>query len=159
MNINEEWFGKVRLALQKLFSDVGDHIIIRNIAPHWYEQLPELPRRIQWTPILLQYVLQFYGKQLNAYTIHSELSTQYDSIHSMLVEKNCVLHSFGDAVIAFIIDNEIHERRFLADELRKTLANGGLIGTYELINNMQRAIGNDARFAWDASGETVSILI
>lgn len=159
MNINDEWINKVNHALHKLFNDVGDHIIIRNIAPIWYDQLPELPRRIQWTPILLQYVLQFYGDKLDARTIHSELSTQYDSIHSLLVSKNSDLHSFGDAVIAFVVDNGIEERHYQAEEFRKILAYGRLIGNLENINNMQRAIGNDTRFAWDATGDVLTLLI
>ncbi len=159
MNIDEAWLNKVRRALQNLFNDMGDHVIIRHIAPIWYEQLPELPQRLSWTPILLQYILQFYGRKLGARTIHSELPVQYDSIYSMVVNDDCILSSFGDAVIAFVIDSNIEERRFYAEDFRKLLAKGGLIGNYELINNLQRAIGNDSRFAWDASGEMLTLLI
>ena len=159
MNINDEWISKMRFSLQKLFEDVGDHIIVRNISPIWYEQLPELPHRLQWTPILLQYVIQFFGEKLNARTIYSDLNVQYDSIHCLLVRNDSVLRSFGDAVIAYIIDNEISERRFNEGELRRLLAYGKLIGNRELIDNLRRAIGNDPRFAWDASGETVTLLL
>lgn len=159
MNINDEWISKMRLSLQKLFDDVGDHIIVRNISPIWYEQLPELPHRLQWTPILLQYVIQFFGEKLNARTIYSDLNVQYDSIHCLLVRNDSVLHSFGDAVIAYIVDNDISERCFDEGELRRLLAYGKLIGNRELIDNLRRAIGNDSRFAWDASGETVTLLL
>lgn len=159
MKIDETWLNAVRHALDVLFNDVGDHIIIRHISYNWFEQLPELPNRLKWTPLLLQYVLQFYEKELGARTIHSELAMQYDSIHALLVKSDCVLNSFGDAVISFMFDNEVNDRRFQEEELRKLLVSGGLIGQYENVNNMQRAIGNDSRFAWDASGETVTLLL
>lgn len=159
MNIDDAWMNKMRISLQKLFNDVGDHIIVRNISPFWYEQLPELPQRLQWTPILLQYVIHFFGEKLDARTIYSELNVQYDSIHCLLVRSDSVLRSFGDAVIAYIVDNEISERHFYEGELRRLLSYGKLIGNRELIDNLQRAIGNDSRFAWDASGETVTVLL
>ncbi len=159
MNIDDEWLNKVKHALQVLFNDIGDHIVIRNIASFWYDQLPELPQRNRWTPLLLQYVLQFYGDKLGARTIHSELTTQYDSIHSLLVKKDSELQSFGDAVISFVIDNGIEGRHFQAEDFRRMLAYGKLIGNFENINNMQRAIGNDVRFAWNATGDELTILL
>ena len=159
MQIDNEWMGKTKSALNKLFNDVGDHIVIRDIDSYWYEQLPELPRRIRWTPVLLQYIINFYGDNLNARTIHTEMTQQYDQKHALLVRKDCEIHTFGDAIIAYIIDNNILERSFQAEQLRHILANGKLIGEFELIGNLPRAIGNDPRFAWDVAGEYVTIRV
>ena len=159
MQIDNEWIEKAKRALKILFSDVGDHIVIRDIDSYWYEQLPELPKRLGWTPLLLQYVIRFYGAKLGARTIRTELSKQYDSIHTFLVSEDCELQTFGDAIIAYMIDNHIEERCLQAEQLRQILVDGKLIGEYELIGNLPRSIGNDPRFAWDAMGENVNIRI
>lgn len=159
MQIDNEWIEKAKRALNNLFSDVGDHIVIRGIDSYWYEQLPELPKRIGWTPLLLQYVIRFYGAKLGARTIRSDLAKQYDSIDTFLVRENCELQTFGDAIIAYMIDNNIGARCLQAEQLRQILVDGKLLGEYELIGNLPRAIGNDPRFAWDAIGENVNIRI
>lgn len=159
MQIDNEWIEKAKRALNNLFSDVGDHIVIRDIDSYWYEQLPELPKRIGWTPLLLQYVIRFYGAKLGARTIRSDLAKQYDSIDTFLVRENCELQTFGDAIIAYMIDNNIGARCLQVEQLRQILVDGKLLGEYELIGNLPRAIGNDPRFAWDAIGENVNIRI
>ena len=159
MQIDHEWIEKVKRALNNLFSDVGDHIVIRGIDSYWYEQLPELPKRIGWTPLLLQYVIRFYGAKLGARTIRSDLAKQYDSIDTFLVRENCELQTFGDAIIAYMIDSNIGVRCLQAEQLRQILVDGKLIGEYELRGNLPRAIGNDPRFAWDAIGEYVNIQV
>ncbi len=158
MRIDEKWILQTKDALRRLFDDVGDHIVIREIASFWYSQLPELPCRIQWNPILLQYVIKFYGEQLGARTIHSEMPQRYDTVHALLVKSDSVIQSFGDAVVSYIIDNGIEERCFQAEQLRKLLANGKLIGNLELIGNVPRAIGRDPRFSWDITEENVNII-
>lgn len=159
MRIDDTWIDDSKRALRNLFDDVGDHIVVRDIAYYWYEQLPELPLRLPWTPILLQYILRFYGKRLGARTIHSEMPLQYDTIHALLVNDDSKLNTFGDAIVVYVIDNEIEERRFQAEQLRRLLVYGKLIGEFELIGNMPRAIGNDPRFAWDAAEENVNIIL
>ena len=146
-------------ALKRLFADVGDHIVLRSIDPIWYEQLPALPGRRPWTPMLLQYVLQFYGRQLAAKTVGAELNQRYDALHAMLVSWNSEVQTFADAVIAYLVDCGISERQFEAEKLRETLVRGRLIAGNELYKNMPKAIGRDPRFAWDAAGENVSIKV
>lgn len=159
MQIDNEWMEKTKGALKDLFNDVGDHVVIRDVDSSWYDRLPELPKRMRWTPILLQYVLRFYGDELGARTIHPDMPQQYDKIHTLLVKKDSELHTFGDAIIAYIVDNKVVERHFQAEDLRWLLVYGKLIGKYELIGNLPRAVGNDSRFAWDTTGEYVNILV
>lgn len=159
MEIGEAWLDQAEKALNRLFADVGDHIVLRSINPIWYEQLPALPGHRPWTPLLLQYMLQFYGKRLAAKTIGAELTQRYDILHAMLVSWDSEVQTFADAVIAYLVDSGISTRQFEAAALRESLVRGGLIGGNELVSNMPKAIGSDPRFAWDASGENVTIRV
>ena len=159
MQIDKAWLEQAEKALKRLFADVGDHVVLRSINPIWYEQLPSLPGHLPWTALLLQYILQFYGKQLGAKTISTELNQKYDVVHAMLVTQDSEIQTFADAVVAYLVDSEIPERHFDAEELRGKLVRGGLIAGNELIWHMPKAIGSDPRFAWDASGQKVSIKV
>ena len=53
----------------------------------------------------------------------------------------------------------VEKRRFSADELRTLLVQRGMIQGNELITNMPKALAGDPRFAWDASGEYVTVNI
>lgn len=159
MQINDAWLKQASRAFARLFADVGDHVIFRSIIPIWYEQLPTLPGSLPWTPLLLQYILQFYGDRLGAKTIGSELNQKYDVLHAMLVTPDSEIQTFADAVVAYLVDSEISDRQFEAEALRGKLVEGGLIAGNELIWNMPKAIGADPRFAWDASGEIVNIKV
>lgn len=159
MGIDNAWLDQAEKALQRLFADVGDHMVLRSINPIWYEQMPTLPGYLPWTPLLLQYILQFYGKKLGAKTLGSELNQKYDVLHAMLVTPGSEIQTFADAVVAYLVDSGIPERQFEAEELRGRLVDGGLIAGNELIWHMPKAIGSDPRFAWDASGGKVSIKV
>lgn len=159
MGIDEAWLNQVKQALSRLFADVGDHIVLRAINPIWFEQLPTLPGYRPWTRLLLQYVLTFYGKHLGAKTIGSELNQNYYQLHAMLVTQNSVVQTFADAVVAYLMDSEIEQRQFEAEELRGVLLKGGLITGNELIWHVPKAIGSDPRFAWDMSGQNVKVQV
>ena len=159
MGIDNAWLDQAEKALQRLFADVGDHVVLRLINPIWYEQMPTLPGYLPWTPLLLQCILQFYGTKLGAKTIGSELNQKYDVLHAMLVTSGSEIQTFADAVVAYLVDSGIPERQFEAEELRGRLVDGGLIAGGELIGHMPKAIGSDPRFAWNASGGKVSIKV
>lgn len=159
MNIDAAWLDQAKKALERLFADVGDHIVLRSINPVWYDQMPTLPGYIPWTPLLLQYILQFYGKKLGAKTISTKLNQKYDVLHAMLVTQDSEVQTFADAVVAYLVDSGIDQRQFEAEELRGHLLDGGLIAGNELIYNVSKAIGTDPRFAWDASGGRVNIKV
>ncbi|MGM9602018.1 MAG: hypothetical protein ACI3W5_10650 [Faecousia sp.] len=159
MEINEAWLDQVEQALNRLFADAGDHIVLRAINPIWFEQLPTLPGYRPWTQLLLQYVLMFYGKRLGAKTIGSELNQNYSQLHAMLVTQDSVVQTFADAVVAYLVDNEIEQRQFEAEELRSLLVKGGMIIGNELIWHVPKAIGSDPRFAWDMSGQNVKVQV
>lgn len=159
LNIDEGWLDHAEKALARLFDDMGDHVVLRAINQIWYEQLPTLPGYLHWTPLLLQYILTFYGERLGAKTIGSELNQKYDVLHAMLVTNDSDVQTFADAVVAYLVDNDIEQRQFEAEELRGMLVKGELIAGNELIWNMPKAIGRDPRFAWDVSGGKVKIQV
>ena len=159
MHIDGSWLNQSQKALTRLFEDMGDHVVLRSINPIWYEQLPDLPGHRSWTPLLLQYVLRFYGKKVGARTIGTELAQRYDTVHSMLVSSQSEIQTFGDTVIAYIVDNGIEQRHFEAEQLRRVLVLGGMITGGELFSHLPKAIGNDPRFAWDVAGKNVNIKV
>ena len=159
MNINKAWLKHAEKAIARLFDDVGDHIVLRDINPIWYEQLPELPSNRSWTPLLLQYVVRFYGRQLGAKTIGTETAQRYDTLHAMLVSNKSELQSFADTIVAYIVDNNIEQRKFEAEQLRRVLLYGKMITGGELMLNLSKAIGTDPRFAWDVARKNVTIKV
>ena len=82
-----------------------------------------------------------------------------DTLHTMLVKAESALYTFGDVVIAWLLDNDISQRQFAAKELRQLLRQAGLIADNELITNMPKALSNDERFAWDSAGEHVKVRV
>ena len=159
MQIDDLWKERVGRALNNLLNDADDHIILRQIQPVWYESLPALPEGRRWTPLLLQFVLQFYGKEFGAKTIMAMHSQSMDTLHAMLVKADSPIQNFGDAVIACLTDNETEQRSFQAEELRQLLVKTGMIQGNELIWNMPKALTKDERFAWDAKGENVTVRV
>lgn len=159
LNINEEWFAQMRSAIKKLFGDVGDHIVLRDIQPYWYALLPSLPGARSWTPLLLQSILMHYGDRVGAKTIPALAGQTGDTLHAMLVALESPIKTFADAVIATLLDADINQREFEAEELRKLLVTRGLITGNELIFNMSKAVPSDDRFVWDTAGANVTIKI
>ena len=157
MNIDKAWKTDVKQELATLFSDVGNHIVLRVVPQSWLEHLPELPGLRLWTPLLLQSVLRCYSKELGARTIQALSGQSLDTTHAMLVSYDSPIESFGDAVISYLVDNEIQKRSFDAEELRQLLVEGEMIQGNELIWNMPKVLSNDERFAWNASGDHVNV--
>ena len=159
MGIDGLWKESVGRALHNLLNDADDHIVLRQIQPVWYESLPDLPEHRVWTPLLLQYILRFYGKEFGTKTIAAMKSQSMDTLHAMLVTDDSLIQNFGDAVIACLVENEIEQRSFEAEELRQFLVKIGVIQGNELIWNMPKALAKDERFAWDAKGENVTVRV
>jgi hypothetical protein len=107
----------------------------------------------------LQGILRFYGKELGARTISAMDGQVTETLHTMLVEYDSPIQNFGDVVISHLLDEEIKERTFEAEELRLMLVRDGILRGGELIWNMPKALRNDPRFAWDVSGNKVTINI
>ena len=159
MRIDDSWKKSVGQAIQHLLSDADDHIVLRQIQPVWYESLPVLPEHRCWTPLLLQYVLRFYGKEFGAKTIMAMESQNMDTLHTMLVKDDGPIQNFGDVVITYVIESEIEQRSFEAEALRQLLVKTGMLQGNELIGNMPKALAKDERFAWDAKGENVTVRV
>lgn len=159
MKIDDSWLNKTSRALEILFDDVGDHIVLRDISSGWFALLPELPGSRPWTPLLLQNALFHYGEILKAKTISALAGQAADTLHAMLIRNDSEIRTFSDAVIAVFIDSSIEKRSFEAEELRQILLSKGLISGNELIWNMPKALPNDEHFAWDNAGEHVAIQI
>lgn len=159
MGINEAYIEKIRIAMKRLFSDGGDHIVLRDIQSSWFHLLPELPRGQQWTPLLLQSILRFYSKQCGARTIYGLENQAGDTLHAMVVSNRSEIQTFSDAVIAMLLEDGVSQRKFEAEELRRKLVQRGMIAGNELIWNMPKALPNDGRFVWNADGQNVTINI
>ena len=157
MHIDTEWKSAVRTALTSLFSDVGDYIVLRELPTQWLESLPTLPGRMPWTPLLIQSILHCFSKELGAKTIPAMTGQSIETLHAMLVNNNSPIQGFGDVVVSYLIDNEVKQRTFEAEELRRLLVYANILQGNELIWNMPKALKNDERFAWDASGEHVIV--
>ena len=158
LQLNDAWFAKAQQALDKLFSDLGDHIVLRDIQPWWYSLLPALPGDRPWTPLLLQSILGFYSKKLgNAKTICGMASQSKDTLHAMLVSGSSEVQTFSDAVAAWYVDDGITGKRFQAEDLRELLVKRGLLAGSELYGRLHKALANDPRFAWSADNATVTI--
>lgn len=160
MAMNDEWFESVQKALNKLFDDMGDHVVLRDIQSWWFSMLPILPGRREWTPLLLQSVLMHYSEKLSGiHTIYGLAGQSGDTLHAMIVTADSDIQTFADAVIAVIVDDETTQRTFEAEELRQLLVRRGLVAGNELIWKMPKVLANDERFAWDASENNVRIKV
>jgi len=157
LHIDKAWKTTVMQALTALFSDVGNNIILRTVPQNWLERLPALPGSRSWTPLLVQSVLRCYGKEFGAKTIQALSGQSFDTVHAMLVANDSPVQTFGDAVISYLVDNEISKRSFDAEELRQLLVDSKMIQGNELIWNMPKVLNNDERFAWNASGDHVTV--
>lgn len=157
MHIDDAWISAVKKELTILLTDVGGHIVLRAVPDMWLEQLPALPSGKHWTPLLLQSVLRCYSKDLGAKTIQALSGQSLDTLHAMLVANDSPIQTFGDVVVSYLVENDIDKRSFEAETLRLLLVDAGIIQGNELIWNMPKALGNDERFAWNASGDHVIV--
>lgn len=162
--ITSEWLNKVKKAVNVLFGDVGDHIVIRDIQPMWYDLLPDLPSGRSWTPLLLQSILRFYYNEIGAKTICALNTQSIDTLHAMLVTLDSEIQSFSDAALSVLVENRITQLadnvlQYSSEELRQLLVEHGLIAGRELIYTMPDALPNDGRFIWDLGRKNVTIKI
>ena len=82
-----------------------------------------------------------------------------DTLHAMLVQLDSPIQNFGDAVVSYLMENEISQRSFNAEELRSLLVESRMIRGNELLNNMPKALGRDERFSWSVDGNQVTVLV
>lgn len=155
--IDEDWKKSVKKSLDVLFDDAGDHMILRNIPSIWFDRLPAISGNRPWTPLLLQSVLRFYSKELGARTIQALDGQSLETLHTMLVANDSPIQNFGDVVISYLLEQNIERRMFEAEELRQLLVDGDILHGNELIWNMPKALKADGRFAWDVSGNQVTV--
>ena len=158
MKINEDWFAVVQKALDNLFEDMGDHIVLRDIQPLWFALLPPLPGGNPWTLLLVQSVLFHYSKKLGGVHTIAALNMQTgDTLQAMLVSGDSEIQTFPDAVAAYLIDDGIEQREFCAEELRQLLVQRGMIAGNEVVWNMHKALANDSRFLWSSDNQQVTV--
>lgn len=162
INITSEWLAQVKKAVNVLFSDVGDHIVIRDIQPIWFNLLPDLPGGKSWTPLLLQSILRFYYNEVGAKTIYALDTQSIETLHAMLVTLDSEIQTFSDAVLSVFVENQISHLtdnvlQYSSEELRQFLVEYGLIAGRELINKMPEALPNDGHFIWDLDRKNVTI--
>ena len=135
-------------------------MVLRDIQSWWYARLPALPGGKPWTALLLQSVLFHFSEKLDgAHTIGALNFQSGDTLHAMLASGDSEIQTFADAVAAYLIDEEIPQRDFGAEELRQLLVGRGMIAGGELMNNMPKALSGDGRFAWDTDGQRVIVKV
>lgn len=160
LNMDAAWFTTANKALDALFDDMGDHIVLRDIQPWWFSRLPTLPGGRPWTLLLFQSILFHFSQELGgAHTIKAVETQAHETIHAMLVTRDSEIQTFPDAVTAFLIDDGIEQREFEAEKLRALLVRRGLIAGNELIWNMPKALAGDTRYAWSADGQHVTVKV
>lgn len=161
IGMTESFFQKVYDKIIRLFEEYGyeDHIVIRNIPSRWFSQLPQFTATASWTPLLLQSLIIEYGtEKLNGlHTIFASDNQFSATLHAMVVTENSRVQSFADAIIATLIDNNIPQRTFQKEELRRLLVTHGLISEYELRTILANA--TDERFVWDDAQRNVVIKV
>ncbi|MGM9997868.1 MAG: hypothetical protein ACI38Q_00470 [Candidatus Bruticola sp.] len=163
MHIDEAWLNKIRSALNKLFADMGEHVVLRDIEPNWYDLLPELPGyKLRWTAMLLQSIIGCYSKKLGGVrTICPPVKYRKNALHAMIVSGNSPIQTFADVVATWYIDDDITLSKFSVDTLRAMLENRGIIGEDELSSpgRLYQALENDPRFAWNSDNSVVRIVL
>lgn len=164
IGITPKWLDKVKKALDKLFDDVGDHIVIRDIQPLWYQILPELPNGRQWTALLLQNIMRFYNSEIGARTIYALDTQSIETLHAMIVSLDSEIQTFSDAVLSIFAENHINQfanttLTYTGEELREILLEYGLIAGRELIYTMPDALPSDEHFIWDLENKNITIKI
>ena len=159
LHIDDAWKKTIAKSLQVLFDDAGDHMILRNIPAIWFDRLPAISGNRPWTPLLLQSVLRFFREELGARTIQALDGQSLETVHTMLVANTSPIQNFGDVIISYMLEQNIERRKFEAEELRLLLVDSGILHGNELIWNMPKALKRDGRFAWDASGNQVTVKV
>ena len=159
LHIDDAWKKSIAKSLQVLFDDAGDHMILRNIPAIWFDRLPAISGNRPWTPLLLQSVLRFFSEELGARTIQALDGQSLETVRTMLVANTSPIQNFGDVIISYMLEQNIERRKFEAEELRLLLVDSGILHGNELIWNMPKALKCDGRFAWDASGNQVTVKV
>ena len=157
MNLDDAFMSQAKNALTRLLEDTGEYVILRNITDIWYYQMPVLPYNLNWTPLLLQQVLHFYGNKIGYRTIPAMDNQYLDTLHAVLVPNNSWIKDFRDAAAIFLLENYPDQKTFEAEELRQIFVKSGMIKGNELIWNMHKALGKDPRFIWDSDGSHVRV--
>ena len=145
-------------ALSTLFSfENTPFIVLRDISSSWFSNLPELPNRLHWTPLLLQELLRICPNI--AYRIISpDLKGQaLDTVGAAIVPSESEIETFADIVHRFSYVKYKLPIKLTSEELRLDLREAGMLDGNELIYNMHKAV-NDYRFAFSDENRTVMIL-
>lgn len=160
IKINDSFFEQINHAMRRLFDDLGDHVVLRDINSSFLSELPDLPGNMQWTVLLLQNIVFFYEDKLGGvHTISALKKRPSDNLHSMIVSKDSEIQNFGDVIICTLIENKVRERNFKASNLRRLLIQYNIIGKNELSQGLDDILTNDSRFVWDATFDSVRIVL
>lgn len=152
LSIDEQWKTCIFECLECLF-DQNEFAVIRDIRREWYSGLPDLPFGLQWTPLLLQDVLQFY-QEIGYRTIPALLGQRTDTLHAAIVPLKSDILTFADFVAALLQERNISRKHVDAEEFRRLLKENGVLDGNELLGNMHKVL-DDARFAWSSDRRMV----
>lgn len=154
--VNDTWCSRMHDRMDDLFrqADVA-YVIPRDISTAWLRTLPALPRRLEWTHLLLQEVLKKYPA-IGFKVISPDLNQTHGTLAAAFVPLGSPLQSFPDVVNLYMEEHHTLPRRMKGEELRMELRGAGMLEGGEMIYALPKAL-DDYRFAWSNGNKTVYI--
>lgn len=156
LGLKDERISELHARLDDLFREANvAYVIPRDIRKEWFQTLPPLPMSLNWTPLLLQDIMQkFPGVGFKP--VKTDLSQPYDTLAAAFVQSDSQLQTFPDVVTLFLQDRHTLPMRTTCEALRLELKEAKMLDGNELINALPRAL-KDPRFAWSDEGQTVFV--
>ena len=158
MGIDSKWCKQLHDRLDDLFRKANvAYVIPRDITSSWLSTLPLLPRGLDWTPLLLQEVIQKYPS-VGFKAITANLNQSLDRLAAAFVPEGSPLQTFPDVVTLFMEEKHKGElpMRMTGEELRQELREAGMLENGEMIYALPKAL-DDYRFAWTDENKTVYV--
>jgi len=156
LEIDNVWISGLHARLDDLFRQANvAYVIPRDIKASWFETLPVLPMNLNWTPLLLQDVMQKFP-EVGFKPIKADLNQSFDTIAAAFVPVDSPLQTFPDVITLFMQDRHTLPVKMACEELRLELREAGMLEGSEMIYTLPKAL-NDYRFAWLDENKTVYV--
>lgn len=156
IGIDDIWCNKINRRLDDLFRTANvAYVIPRDISAGWLATLPPLPNGLDWTPLLLQEVVDKFPA-IGFKTISPALSQTLDTLAAAFVPSDSPLQTFPDVVSLFMQEHHDLPIRMQGEDLRLELRDAGMLENGEMIYALPKAL-DDYRFAWSNENKTVFV--
>lgn len=147
IGINDAWCHQMHDRIDDLFSKANvAYVIPRDINTAWLNTLPPTPNGLNWTPLLLQEVLNKFPA-IGFKSISADITQTYHTLSAAFTPIASPLQSFPDVVTLFMEGKYSLPKRMSLKELWLDLKNAGMLENEELKKALPRAL-HDYRFAW-----------